>query len=79
MYRNTSLNTAVEGGTINIVYNPAGPTGNKWQIDRKYLGDASIDFNVTDTGQIQFSTSALSGTSHTGLITFSAQALLQSY
>lgn len=64
---------------MTIVYNPAGPTGFKWQMDRKYLGDAAIDFIVTDTGQIQFTTSPLSGTSHTGIITFSAQALLQSY
>ena len=38
---------------------------------------ANIEFNVTDNGQIQFTTTALSGASHAGRLTFEARALEQ--
>lgn len=61
------------------VYNPSGTVGNKWETGIDVIGNASIVFNVTDTGQVQFSTSTLSGIGHNGVISFSAVALKQSY
>lgn len=76
VFRQTSLTTAVESGTLGIVYNPIGPVGNKWEVTRDLVGPgAFIDFYVTDTGQVQFSTTTLSGTNHVGTITFLAQSL----
>jgi len=78
VFRTTNTNTGYEAGTIHVVYNPNGPIGNKWEIVREYEGTNEMTFNITDTGQVQFSSTALSGTSHEGRITYVAQALIQS-
>lgn len=77
VFRTTSSITAYEAGTIIMVYNPNGPTGNKWEYDRSYVGNGQISFTITDTGQVQLNTVALAGINHTGVITYAAQALLQ--
>lgn len=68
----------VEGGTLAIVYNASNGVGNKWELIREYAGDAQITFNVTDLGQIEFTTTALTGINHTGKISFRALAILNS-
>lgn len=78
VYRTTTLTSADESGEIVILYNPNGPTGNKWELAQRSMGDGKISFNITDTGQVQFSTTALAGSNHMGKITFLAQAILQS-
>ena len=79
VYRSTSVTSGVESGTLYIVYNPEGSIGSKWEISRETVGaGASITFSVSDTGQIKFSTEALAGTNHSGLITFVAQSLQNS-
>lgn len=75
-YRNTNSTTVTEAGNIIIVYNPSNSVGSKWSLNQVFTGDASITFNVTDTGQVQFSTTSIAGTSHVGSITYSATALL---
>lgn len=65
-----------EAGTLEIVFNDANPITQKWEIVRMFEGDASITFSVTDLGQIQFSTSPLTGTNHTGIVTYRAIAVL---
>jgi hypothetical protein len=77
VYRTTSLATAYEIGEMEIVYNPSNPTGHKWEVGRRTIGDGQISFVVTDTGQVQLSTIALSGINHVGKITFNAVALGQ--
>lgn len=74
--RTTSLEDKTEGGTIRFVYNNANPIGNKWSNTSEYDGEANISFNITDTGQVRFSTEALSGTGHVGTIFFLAQSTL---
>lgn len=66
-----------EEGTLNIVYNASGTTGNKWLVSRVAVGDALINLIVSDTGQISFSTTLLTGLNHTGQLSYSAQANLQ--
>lgn len=70
--------TAYEAGTMILVYNPNGSTNNKWEVVRNYVGDASITFSVTDTGQVRFTTTQIGSTGHTGKLSFVAQALQQS-
>lgn len=65
-----------EGGMFNIVYNAANPTGNKWEITRHFSGGADISFAITDSGQFEFTTTALTGISHTGIISYRAIAVL---
>jgi hypothetical protein len=66
----------VEAGLLEINYNESRPIGQKWEIVRTGQSDALIDFNITDLGQIQFSTQPLTGISHTGIISYRALAIL---
>lgn len=65
-----------EGGTLQIVYNNANPVNNKWEIVNEFAGEAQISFNVTDLGQIRFSTTAMTGINHTGTLSFRAISIL---
>jgi len=76
--RTTSLTEVTEKGTLEIVYNSTNSSSNKWEVVRGFVADSSVSFTVTDVGQVQISTTALSGTSHTGRITYEAKALPQS-
>lgn len=66
-----------EEGTLNIIYNASNATGSKWSVSRVAVGDASISFAISDTGQISLSTTLLAGLNHTGQLSYSAQANLQ--
>ena len=78
VFRNTNSVTTSEIVNLLVTYNPNGGSGTKWAISRDSLGDSKITFNITDGGQVQFQTTAISGSGHTGTITYLAQALLQS-
>jgi len=82
VYRTTTSDLAGEAGEISIFYNPNGPVGNKWELSQVLTSgipdNGRITFNITDVGQIEFSTTALSGSNHTGKLTFVAQSILQS-
>ena len=67
-----------EAGTLEISFNDSRPSGEKWEIVRTGQSDALITFTITDLGQIQFSTTPLTGISHTGIISFRALAILNS-
>jgi len=77
VFRTTSTNTVYEIGELQTVYNPDNSIGEKWEMTRSYTGDADITFSITDAGQVQFSTTAISGSGHSGVISFQATALLQ--
>jgi hypothetical protein len=75
---NTSPATTVaEQRDIDIIYNPTGPTNNKWEIEEERVGNASISFSVSDAGQFSFVTTSIGSGSHTGVLSFSARALTQ--
>lgn len=74
--RQTNSTKISEFSILNIVYNADNSVGQKWEITREYTGNGSISFNITDTGQVQFTTTTVSGSSHTGILSYSAKALL---
>lgn len=76
VYRSTDSTTVTEGGELFILYNPTYPVNNKWSIAQRKTDDASIVFTITDSGQVQFTTSTLAGSNHTGIITFSGRSIL---
>lgn len=78
VFRETSSDSAYESGELLIVFNPNGPVNNKWEVAQRLVGDGKISFNMTDAGQMRFSTTALPGSNHTGKLTFVAQSILQS-
>lgn len=68
----------LQKGEISVSYNPNNPANNKWEISHEGHGDAQITFNITDTGQIQYTTTAIAGTNHSGKIGFYAKSITQS-
>jgi hypothetical protein len=66
----------VEAGTLEINYKASRPNGTKWELIRTGGGDGKINFNITDLGQIQFSTQPLTGINHTGIISYRALSIL---
>lgn len=77
VFRETSLETAYEVGTIDIVYNPNGPVNNKWEYAREFVGDGKVTITILDSGQVQFTTDTMSGINHTGKFSYLAQAVTQ--
>jgi len=67
-----------ESGQLEIVYNQSNPVNQKWEMSRVFQGEGYISFSITDQGQITFTTTALSGINHTGIITYRALAVLNS-
>lgn len=68
--------TVVESGNIIAVYN-ADSGGAKWEWSNDFSGTPTAVFNVTDTGQVQLTTTAITGTYAAGFLTYSATALTQ--
>ena len=64
---------------MSTMYNPNNPPGLKWTLTQgNIIGNgAQVTFNITDSGQFQFSTTALSGSNHEGRIIFDARSLEQ--
>ena len=77
VFRQTNTTTVYETGNITIVYNPNGPVNNKWEYSRDFIGDGQIDFTIDDSGQITFTTTAIGGISHSGKVSYLAQAVIQ--
>lgn len=65
-----------ESGNLGAVYNNSRPSTLKWELSRIGEGDASVDFYMTDLGQLQFSTQPLTGINHTGIIAYRALSIL---
>lgn len=65
-----------ESGTLELNYNNARSVTQKWEIVRSGQSEAYIDFNVTDLGQIRFTTTALTGINHTGIVAYRAISIL---
>lgn len=78
IFRSTDDVSVAETGDVAVLYNPANPTGNKWEISPIVLGDASITLSMTDVGQVQISLASISGANYSGIMTYSAKSLKQS-
>lgn len=76
VFRSTDTVTATETGTVVVNYNPTNPVGNKWEISTDFVGNSQTIFNITDVGQVQFSTTLISGVNYTGSCTYQAKAVL---
>lgn len=71
-----------QSGMLVLNYDPSQSPGNLWQITNEFASatssGAQITFSVTDVGQVQFSTTAITGSSPIGSINFRALAVLNS-
>jgi hypothetical protein len=79
VYRKTTgigAQEVTEAGTLEVAFNDSRPSNQKWEIVRTGQGEGFIDFNITDLGQIRFTTTALTGNNHTGIVSYRAISIL---
>lgn len=75
IYRVTSTTELVENGNLTIAYKS---NTNTWDVQRDFANDNSgIVFSVLSSGQVQYTSSNLSGLNYSGSITFSAKTFQQ--
>lgn len=77
VYRTIDGVVHLENGKMFIAYNNANPTNQKWELTQTKSGDASVSFDVTDSGLFECTATPLVGTVYTGKIGFMAKALTQ--
>jgi hypothetical protein len=76
--RQRDATTITEEGSLFCVYNPDAAPGQLFEVSREFTGDAKVTFTILDSGQVQISTEAISGTgAHSGTLSYQAKALLQ--
>lgn len=78
VHRLTDTVEVTEAGQITVVFNNSNAVSSKWEITQEFAADASVSFAITDVGQLQLTTTAITGLNHTGRITYNAKALPQS-
>lgn len=82
VYRKTDDDGAIlgeelaEAGTLQIVYNNANPVGNKWEIQREFVGNGKTSFSVTDLGQVQFNKEPINGINNDEKLSYRAISIL---
>lgn len=75
IYRTSSTEELVESGTMTLTYKN---TANEWGVSMTSSGDdAGVTFNVTNAGQVQYTSTNVSGTSYSGVLRFRAKTILQ--
>lgn len=78
IYRKTDTNELAEVGELDLIYKNGGTIGSKWSIGREFSGnDAGLLFTMTDTGQVQYTSTNVTGTNYSGTMHFSAKVTLQ--
>lgn len=78
IYRISSTTELAEKGTLQLIFKNDAPTNTKWTIGRSFFGDDSgLNLTMTDGGQVQYTSTNVSGTGYTGVIHFEASSLLQ--
>lgn len=78
IYRQTDTNSFVETGKINVAYNNASPNPNKWELNQgSIVGNAGVVFTINNSGQIQYTSSNVSGANYTGTMKFRLKSLQQ--
>ena len=79
VYRNMTVSDVTEvtdAGTLEVNYDDSRATNSYWEVIRSGGStDASITFNMTDVGQVRFTTTSLGGGTHTGIVSYRAIAL----
>jgi len=73
VYRKTDTQEVSESGTITVTYKSIAGS---WTLTVLSGGDdTGVEFNITDAGQFQYTSSDLTGTSYVGILKFRAKTL----
>lgn len=73
--KNNDPYVEAESGTLTVVY-----TGSDWEIQREYMSNQptpSVEFSISNTGQISYTSSLINVSGYEGKLSFAAQTLSQ--
>jgi len=68
---------SAQTGTLIMIYDNSAGAGNKWLVAQDATGDVGVSFSVTDTGQIQYTSTDIGSTNYSGTMKFKARTLSQ--
>jgi hypothetical protein len=71
----SNLSGNAESGVLEIIYDDSAAASNKWLIKRDHNGDAGIDIDILDSGQIQYKSSDIGAAGYIGTMKFRARSL----
>lgn len=74
LYRSSTTTELSESGHIYVTYKSTAGT---WEIAQSYVGSSGVTFSITNSGQIQYTSTNFSGSSYSGKMKFNAKAFLQ--
>lgn len=74
IYRST---TTTEESEVGNLYGTYKSSSGSWDLSETYGGSSGIVFSITPSGQLQYTSSNLSGTGYSGKLKFKATAFLQ--
>ncbi len=74
LYRSTNSAETSEMGQILGTYKS---TANTWELSQDFAGSSGVVFTITTGGQLQYTSSNLTGTGYSGKLKFYAKAFLQ--
>lgn len=74
LYRSTNSNEVSEAGQIIITYSSTAGT---WELAQYDVGASGVVFSITNSGQVQYTSSNVIGASYSGKLKFSAKSFLQ--
>ena len=79
VYRVSTANPSghTESGVIYLNYDNSASLGSKWNLGQNKIGDASITFNITDAGQVQYTATDIGAAGYQSTIKFIAKTLSQ--
>lgn len=74
IYRSVTGSDLSECGEMLVTYSSVNGT---WELARFAVGDAGVTFTMTNTGQLQFTSTNFAGAAYTSKMVFSAKAFSQ--
>jgi hypothetical protein len=76
IYRTSTLNPSgkAESGTMEITFDNAGSSGNKWALTvYGTTGNSGVNFSITDLGQFQYTSTDIDSAGYSGTMRFQAK------
>lgn len=80
IYRVSTLNPSgnAETGIMTLIYDDSASAGNKWTLTiGNIAGGSGVHFSITDTGQLQYTSTDIDSVGYSGVVKFKARALQQ--
>lgn len=80
IYRTSTTNPSgfAEAGQMSLVYDNGAAPGSKWLLGiGNMVGNAGVNFTITDNGQLQYTSTDIGSASYSGILKFKVNTVVQ--